>query len=101
MMGVPFIFRRAHPRRLRCGRIVDISQAFFPSKVNSSKKNSSYRHPCPECGSQIISVAMTKGGYAHFEGGVGLGRIKHPCLHIGERIGTRRDSRTYDMFEID
>ena len=41
---------------------------------------------------------MPKGGWVHFEGGKGLTRIKHPCLHLGEGLGKRRDEDTPDLF---
>lgn len=43
---------------------------------------------------------MPRGGWAHFEGGKGLTRIKHPCLHLGEGLSGRRDEKTPDLFEM-
>ena len=62
------------------------------------KKKSSYRHECPVCGAPIVSVPMKRGGWAHFEGGRGLGEIKHPCLHRGEDLSKRRDPVSVQQF---
>lgn len=43
---------------------------------------------------------MKRGGWAHFEGAKGLGRIKHACLHRGEGLSRRRDKDTPDLFEF-
>jgi hypothetical protein len=42
---------------------------------------------------------MKGGGWAHFEGAKGLGRVKHPCFHRGEGLGRRRDNETLDLFD--
>jgi len=47
----------------------------------------------------VVSVRMRQGGWAHFEGAKGLGRVKHPCLHRGEGLSARRDTETLDLFE--
>lgn len=41
---------------------------------------------------------MPNGGWAHFETGKGLSRIKHPCLHLGEGLSRTRDNNTPDLF---
>lgn len=65
------------------------------------KKNRRYAHPCPICGTRIVSVHMPNGGWAHFENAKGLSRIKHPCLHLGEDLPQGRDEQTLDLFECD
>jgi hypothetical protein len=47
----------------------------------------------------VVSVRMKRGGWAHFEGANGLGRVKHPCFSRGDNLGRRRDSETPDLFE--
>jgi hypothetical protein len=42
---------------------------------------------------------MKRGGWAHFEGAKGLGRVKHPCFNRGEGLGRRRDNETPDLFD--
>lgn len=94
-----WIRRRSHSRQMKSGRttIVRASWALYDFEPEKTRKR--YRHPCPECGSEIVSVHMTNGGWAHFEGGKGLGRIKHPCLHRGLGLPSGRDELTPDMFE--
>jgi len=43
-------------------------------------------------------TVFVRGGWAHFEGGEGLTRIKHPCLHLGEGLSRRRGEDTPDLF---
>lgn len=64
----------------------------------SKQTKGAYLHSCPYCGTAIISVNMRNGGWAHFEGAIGLTRIKHPCLHRGEHLGKSRDETTPDLF---
>jgi len=40
---------------------------------------------------------MQNGGWGHFEGAKGLGRIKHPCFTIGAGLSRNRDDRTLDL----
>jgi len=42
---------------------------------------------------------MPNGGWGHFEGGKGLGRVKHPCMDRGSGLSKKRDEQTMDMFE--
>ena len=91
--------RRAHPRRLSRGRFTFVQQTWIPRPPGAQRKSKAYRHTCPHCGARIISVKMSKGGWAHFEGTHGLTRIKHPCLHLGEGISKARDDKTGDLFE--
>lgn len=57
--------------------------------------------PVPAVAGKIISVDMSNDGWAHFEGGKELGRIKHPCIHITEKTGSDTDKLTLDLFEKD
>ncbi|WP_157063700.1 hypothetical protein [Phaeobacter sp. 11ANDIMAR09] len=66
---------------------------------NPKGKKAAFRHACPECGAQIVSVKMKNNGWAHFEGGKGLGKIKHPCFDRGKGLSKRRDENTPDLFE--
>jgi hypothetical protein len=65
----------------------------------SKRRAQTYRHSCPHCRAAVISVRMKRGGWAHFEGAKGLGRVKHPCFHRGEGLGRRRDNETPDLFD--
>jgi hypothetical protein len=42
---------------------------------------------------------MKRGGWAHFEGAKGLGRVKHPCFYRGEGLSRLRDDNTPDLFD--
>ena len=96
-MPFRWIKRRAHERRLPTGGSTHVldSWEFRPSKDGKDK---AYRHPCPICGAQIITMRMPNGGWAHFEGGKDLSKIKHPCSTIGEGLSKARDSETTDLF---
>lgn len=93
--------RAAHTRRGKDGQIIHVrSSTVFtnPSSTRKGKK-AAFRQSCPECGAQIVSVNMKNGGWAHFEGGKGLGRVKHPCFDRGKGLSKRRDKNTTDLFE--
>ena len=100
-MALRFFRRRAHRRRLTHGKVVDVRECWVPQYENEESNNSSYRHPCPCCGAEIISVHLPNGGWAHFEGGRGLGRVKHPCMHVGEKMGSGSDNLTLDLFQTE
>lgn len=91
--------RRGHIRHLPNGGTTYVRECcvFQPPKTDEQRKR--YTHGCPHCGAQIISRSMPNGGWAHFEGGKGLSKIKHPCLHrdMGGKIN--KDDRTLDLFE--
>lgn len=93
--------RAAHSRRGKNGKVIHVSASMVFTNASSDGKGkaSAYRHACPECGAQILSVGMKNGGWAHFEGGKGLGRIKHPCFDRGKGLSNRRDEDTPDFFE--
>lgn len=97
-METGWFFRRGHMRQLRKGRAVLVRGTWVYQAEN--RKGSAYKHVCPHCGADIVSVRMARGGWGHFEGRKGLGRIKHPCLHLGEMLSRRRDNKTLDMFEV-
>jgi ribosomal protein S27AE len=97
-MATQWISRRAHRRSLGDGRVITV-RASWVLVEQAQEKVGSYRHPCPKCGASIVSVRMSNGGWAHFEGGEGLERIKHPCLHMGEGLSRKRDENTPDFFE--
>jgi len=100
-MEFRWVKRRAHIRRLSSGRNIEVRESReFRKSANKAKKNkNSYRHPCPDCGAEILSVRMPNGGWGHFEGGKGLGRVKHPCMDRGSGLSKKRDDQTMDMFE--
>ena len=99
-MKMRWVRRRAHQRRLTSGQSVSVCQSWVFCKTEQSKKTGSYHHSCPECGANILSVRMPNGGMAHFEGGKGLGRIKHPCLYLGQGLSRVRDEHTPDLFAV-
>jgi hypothetical protein len=91
-------YRKAHTRRLSTGRTVFVRGGWALLGDRGSGKGASFRRTCPICGALIVSVDMPKGGWVHFEGGEGLTRIKHPCLHLGEGLSRRRGEGTPDLF---
>ena len=95
-----WVKRREHQRATSLGRVIFVRETWVLTREGQAKAKRAYRHPCPECGAGIVSVRMKAGGWAHFEGGKGLGRVKHPCLHRGEGISKRRDRETPDLFDL-
>lgn len=93
-------YRKAHARRLRTERTVSVCGGWVLQDEHVSRDGSSFKRACPACGALIVSGGMPKGGWVHFEGGEGLTRIKHPCLHLGEGLSRRRDETTPDLFEM-
>ncbi len=93
-------FRKAHARRLATGRTISVCGGWVLQGERVSGDGTSFKRACPACGALIVSVGMPKGGWVHFEGGEGLTRIKHHCLHLGEGLGRRRDGTTPDLFEM-
>ncbi len=92
-----WIWRKSHTRLTRSGRIVPVRASWYLYAPQA--KPGSYRHRCPVCHTEIISVHFPRGGWAHFEAKPGLTRVKHSCLHIGEGIGRARDDCTPDLFD--
>lgn len=97
-MGHRWIPRRSHPRRLSNGKTTEVRASWVLKHSPDEKKRLSLRHQCPMCGAEVVTVRMPNGGSAHFEGGKGLSRIKHACLHLGERLSRKRDENTDDLF---
>ena len=98
-MTARLVKRRAHPRRLPSGRTTFVRETLvFYDGANNANQNA-YRHPCPVCGTEIITVRMPNRGIVHFEGAVGLTKIKHSCLHIDRNRGRKRDDQTLDLFD--
>ena len=91
--------RRSHKLRLKSGGTTFVRETWEMRPDRSEQRGRAYRHVCPHCGAAVISVHMKRGGWAHFEGAKGLGRVKHPCLHLGEDLSRRRDAETPDLFE--
>lgn len=91
-------YRKAHNRRLVTGRTISVRGGWVLQNSQGSRKGASFKRTCPICGAPILSVGMPRGGWVHFEGGKGLTRIKHPCLHLGEGLSSRRDEVTPDLF---
>lgn len=91
--------RRAHSRRLPSGGLVFVRATWVLTFREPTRKNQAYRSPCPRCGAGILSVNMPNGGWAHFEGGAGLGKIKHPCFDARRASVKRGDDGNLDLFE--
>lgn len=88
-MRAPRLARRSsHPRCSKSGRPVMVREHWVLGKPCVTERKSSSRHPCPKCGTQIISVRMPNGGWVHFERRFSLAKLKRPCMHIGETIGS-------------
>jgi hypothetical protein len=98
-MNGQWVRRRAHPRRTRRGRTSFVSETWEFRAKGKQQSSGAYRHRCPDCGARVVSVRMKRGGWAHFEGAAGLGRVKHPCFHRGEKLSQRRDDETPDLFD--
>lgn len=98
-MSGDWIRRRSHKRRLKSGRSTIVRETWELRPQSRKKRSQSYRHACPDCGAAVVSVRMKRGGWAHFEGAKGLGRVKHACFHRGERLSRRRDNETLDLFD--
>jgi len=58
-------------------------------------KGNSFHSACPICDAPILSLRMPNGGWVHYERGIGLSRLKHPCFYIGEDIAKARDELGY------
>lgn len=99
MKAPRFALRHSHPRQKKRGGSSTVRDHWVLQELGVTDRKSSYRHPCPTCGSEIISVRMPNGGWAHLEGQRKLSKIKHPCLHIGERLGRATDDLTQDLFD--
>lgn len=97
-MAPRFTRRRSHSRRSKSGPVTVVAH-WIALEDGGSERKGSYRHPCPTCGTEIISVRMPNGGWGHFEGQRKLCRIKHPCMHIGEGLGRGTDVLTQDLFD--
>ena len=95
-----WVERRAHSRRLKDGRIVQVA-ACYVWRPTLGATEARVAHPCPVCGAPIDTRAMPGGGRAHFETGPGLSHIKHPCLHLGEGVSRRRPRDMRDLFDTD
>lgn len=98
-MKYRWIRRESHGRHLKSGRTTSVRETWELRAVGRKQPNQAYRHCCPDCGAFVVSVRMKRGGWAHFEGANGLGRIKHPCFHRGEGLSRRRDNETPDLFD--
>lgn len=93
-------FRKAHIRRLSTGRMISVRGGWVLRGSQGRSKGTSFKRACPICGAPILSIGMPRGGWVHFEGGKGLTRVKHPCLHLGEGLSGRRDENTPDLFGL-
>ena len=101
-MSYQWTKRKSHFRRLKSGCTVRVAESWILRDINEQvEKKQAFVHGCPKCGARILSVHMPNGGWAHFESGEGLSRVKHPCLHLGEGLGKKRDLETDDLFDDD
>src|SRR6476469_193165 len=97
-MATQWAYRQAHGRRLKSGRLVCVGGSWALCAKAGSKPRQRCGRKCPVCGAKVLSVPMPNGGWVHFESRVGLRRVKHPCLHIGEGMSDTRDPLTLDLF---
>lgn len=91
-----WIKRRAHPRRLQKGRLIQVRESWALSCREGGKKTRTFRGPCPGCGARIRSVNMPNKGWAHFEGD---SQIKHPCFDVRSAALKRGNDGNLDLFE--
>lgn len=98
-MAHRWIPRKSHMRRLPSGKVTSVCGTIVHYSAGEARKRQNYRHNCPHCGAKIVSIHMSNGGWAHFEGQKGLSRTKHWCLHLGEGMSRRRDKFTLDLFD--
>jgi hypothetical protein len=94
-----FVKRREHTRLLRSGRCTHVRETRVFCEAVGERSNS-YIHSCPTCRASILSIHMKNGGWLHVGAAVGMRRIKHACLHLGEGLSRRRDDSTPDLFEM-
>jgi hypothetical protein len=94
-----WIKRREHIRRIGFGRWTRVRESRVFCEAVDQRANG-YVHPCPICGEPILSIHMRNGGWLHVGAAVGLRRVKHACMHLGEGLSHRRDSETPDLFDF-
>lgn len=94
---VRWVKRKGHRRVLRSGKVVNVDENYAAYEENRHTKPLSYHLSCPRCGEDIIRVRMPNGGWGHFEGKLGLTKIKHRCFTFGDGL-KGRDDQTIDMF---
>ncbi len=98
-MGIKWVRRRAHVRRMASGESVQVAPSWVPVESRGEDpKGSSFHSACPVCDAPILSLRMPNGGWVHFERGIGLSRLKHPCFYFGEDLANSRDEATGDLF---
>jgi len=98
-MTLNWFWRSPHIRRLPSGDYTHVHGCWCPREGTQRDKKRRNRSKCPQCGAVIFSVKMPNKGWAHFEGGKGLSRVKHPCFHRGEGYSQCRDDQTGDLFD--
>lgn len=98
-MTTRWVYRQAHRRMSKLGRVAEVRATWALCMRAEPRSRRRSGRKCPVCGARILSVRMPNRGWVHFEGAAGLGRVKHPCLHMGEGISKARDSLTLDLFE--
>lgn len=94
---MPWLKRKSYFRTGILGNRIPVKGYWAFYQKERKAKLRSYRHPCPECGADIVTVPMKNGGWVHFEGGKGLGKVTHPCMHRGKGIPKSKDMETLDF----
>lgn len=89
--------RRSHLRLSRRGKLHRVRASWVRDDRSQSRPPRTRK--CPTCGARILIYRMPNAGLAHFEGGRGLGGVKHPCFSLGEGLSRRRDQQTPDLFD--
>jgi hypothetical protein len=78
-MGIKWVRRRAHVRRMASGENVQVAPSWVPVESRGEDpKGSSFHSACPVCDAPILSLRMPNAGWVHFERGIGLSRLKQP-----------------------
>jgi hypothetical protein len=96
-----WVRRDSHIRRLPDGKTIVVRACWVLQRLTTENKRQRFRSQCPVCGLGVDTVRMPNGGSVHFERGDGLSKIKHPCLHLGERLSRKRDESTRDLFDME
>ena len=92
MKAPRFAIRHSHPRRKKRGGFSTVRDHWVLQEPGAAERKNSYRHPCPTCGTEIISVRMPNSGWAALVGVLYLhSQVIVPVLP--NRVDCRRRGR--------
>ncbi len=100
-MSVRLHSRRAHTRRYRNGKLGFVCASVVTNSEGSNEPGKRWATTCPRCGARIIIVRMPNGGWARYEAGRGMSRIKHACFDRGVGFSKGSENDTLPLFPID